>query len=216
VSPELDLGRGVQTPETTGPAGGVGEIIIMGWIEYITLLPINLLLKLIGYELVKTGKIEFTCSDVLYYPTPKETTFIIAHLIINNVSNAPDTITDIALEVKGYQYISVLPTSLQSSFGDFIETPFKVAPRGEGYYKKTVFFVTNEGFSLKNDFTVNGDNLKPVPAKLILKRATYKKGHIVDIAINLAPGENWPVKDKTAIELAKLYNNNNKLYEEHI
>lgn len=153
----------------------------------------NLVLKILGLETVKTGKIEFSCKQALYHPTPREAPFVIADLIINNLSAEKDTLIEALLEIKNNRFSARFYNPIpDKERREFIKIPFQIAPRGEGYYNRPLYFgLADNSLELK-EFADKQDRLISMPAKLIIKRALSKKEYIIDVAINPAPSTDWP------------------------
>ena len=183
----------------------------MKWIlDWVTFIPINFILKILGYEITGTSNIEFSCQNFLFYPTPQQFPFIVGYLEINNLSSAKDVIKDVVLEIKNNKYMVKFYNPFPGkSLPEFIYVPFQVAPRGEGYYKKSLYFDINPSHLQLVNFTDGRDNLKPIPAKIIINKATSKKDYIFNISINLASGDQW-------LTNTGVTHSNPNLYNEHI
>lgn len=188
---------------------------ILDYLSYIRF-PIKWLLQLLGYELVKKGKIEFNCKQAQYYPTPQKEPFVIVDFEVNNLSSGKDTLTEVLLEIKNNKYQSRCYNPIpRKERREFIRLPFQINSRGEGYSNRPLYFAITDGSLELKDFVDSQGKIIRLPAKLIVKRATSKKEHIINITVNLAPSEDWPLNN-TAEQLAKLYSQRNKLYEEHL
>ena len=152
-------------------------------------------MKILGYEIIRTSNIEFSCQNFLFYPTPQQFPFIVGCLEINNLSSAKDIIKDVVLEIKNNKYkVKFYNPFPGKSLSEFIYVPFQVASKGEGYYKKSLYFDIDPSRLQLVDFADGNNNLNPITAKIIINKATSKKDYIFNISINLAPGDQWLTK----------------------